>query len=231
MMSCEAGARASIRPSEAPSSLGKRAGILPVRGSKLALVVGRNLAVVRNQPFLQKNCRFSPTTNCCSALSWFVDDRATPKDQIQRYACACCGTLLLILIIDFPRQYHLPIYSMACHTLPKDSTHGRSGDSDLVKAFRHNQASTACPPIGCVGRTTSWCQLHPPDDPRPETRKPGFGGRGYDRRRIPSTTPTSMGLERSATFQYRCLDYYTPPVDLNAFYTDIQQKTRLLHSK
>ena len=119
-MSCEA----SIRPSKAPSSLGKR----PRNISSSPLQVGsRRKKSGRSQKsalLSPKSSRFSPLilAHKVSALPWLVDGRATPHHRLVltqsnstcNNTCASCGTLPGSL-----RQSHLPL---AYHTLPKDTT-------------------------------------------------------------------------------------------------------------
>ena len=119
-MSCEA----SIRPSKAPSSLGKR----PRNISSSPLQVGsRGKKSGRSQKsalLSPKSSRFSPLilAHKVSALPWLVDGRATPHHRLVltqsnstcNNTCASCGTLPGSL-----RQSHLPL---AYHTLPKDTT-------------------------------------------------------------------------------------------------------------
>ena len=121
-MRCEAGARASIRPSKAPISLGKR----PRNIARSPLRAGsRWKKSCRSQKSASspKTSRFSPSilARKSSALPWLVDDRATLHPR--RIYSWCSNTLARAAaptLLGFPRQYHPPL---ACPTLPKDTIH------------------------------------------------------------------------------------------------------------
>ena len=148
-VSCEVSARASIRPSKAPSSLApgllgfcrKNSGQSQKSVFSSSLSGSRLLfSRTRVQHFLGSSTVKLPSILTGSGV-------CLPTQQyVRQQACACNDTLSGVL-----RQYHLPL---ACHTLPKDTKLGLR----LRRAWRNRPDTTKLPPL-VVGWTSTWCHL------------------------------------------------------------------------
>ena len=149
-VSCDVSARASIRPSKAPSSLApgllgfcrKNSGqsqksVFSSITFRLSTFV---LAHTRVQHFLGSSTVKLPSILTGSGVCLLT------QQYVRQQACACNDTLSGVL-----RQYHLPL---AYHTLPKDTKLGVR----LRRARRNRPDTTKLPPL-VVGWIATWCHL------------------------------------------------------------------------
>ena len=162
-MSYEAGARASIHSSKAPSSLGKRPRSLahsPLRVGSRRNKSGRSQKSASFLKTSRLSPRFSrpalhPRRIWCLLTQQLV--RAGTRLRLLRHPSRLSAT-----VITFTR--------LSRTTRSRRTRCWRSGEAHLAKPSAHNQAATACQPAGRVWWTASWYHL---SRVTPSLRPPG----------------------------------------------------------
>ena len=166
-LSCEAGAGASIRPSKAPSSLGKASQKSCPFAAPGWLFVVRNLAVVRNQPSFHKTLPVLAFDSRAQGFNTPLSRRRSiyppsSPNLVPTYPAVHAATRLRVLRhpIRLSTTVIIPSLPLACHTLSKDTILGfgrdAPGETVLTQPRCHrlatNRLSWVDSPVGVTSQ-------------------------------------------------------------------------------